>query len=68
MLGNKSTLDISDPDAFWQRLILPEEERRHLYPDYKWSGGYRWFRSPNVYPIEKYRHRKQEAQIQSDET
>ena len=32
-------------DAFWQRLVLPEEERRWIR---EWEGSYRWFRSPNV--------------------
>jgi hypothetical protein len=36
--------------TFWQRLILPEEDRRSV-----WRGGYRYFRSPNVIPIEWYR-------------
>jgi hypothetical protein len=37
--------------AFWQKLILPEEER-----DLPWDGkGYRWFRSANVIPLEQYR-------------
>jgi hypothetical protein len=40
--------------AFWRRLILPEEERRT-----PWLGtGYRWFRSPNVIPLEQWRIRK----------
>jgi hypothetical protein len=38
--------------VFWQRLILSEEERRSFTT---WRGGYRWFRSPNVTPIEWYR-------------
>jgi hypothetical protein len=39
-------------DAFWQRLVLPEEERRWLRD---WEGSYRWFRSPNVVCLERYR-------------
>jgi len=36
-------------EAFWQRLILPEEDR-----DYLWEGyGYRWFRSPNVLALKR---------------
>ena len=41
-------------EAFWQRLCLPEEERRWIRD---WEGGYRWFRSPNVIPLERYRDR-----------
>ena len=35
-------------DRFWQKLILPEEDRRsRLFPP-QWNGSYRWFRSANV--------------------
>jgi hypothetical protein len=44
-------------ERFWQRLILPEEDRR-LYTSAPWKGGYRWFRSPNIVPLEKYRRVK----------
>jgi hypothetical protein len=26
----------TDADAFWRKLILPEEDRRRLHPDQKW--------------------------------
>ena len=32
-----------------------EEDRRRLHPGVAWNGGYRWFRSPNVIPFEKFR-------------
>ena len=38
---------------FWQRLVPPEEDR-HLFTTATWHGGFRWFRSPNVIPFEKY--------------
>jgi hypothetical protein len=41
-------------EAFYRRLILPEEQRR-LLTTAKWDGSFRWFRSPNVIPFEKYR-------------
>ena len=47
--------DDNDDDTFWQRLILPEEDRRHLFPDMTWTGSYRWFRSENVVCIEHFR-------------
>jgi hypothetical protein len=44
-----------EEEAFWQRLILPQEDRD--WP--LWDGiGYRWFRSPNVVALEHYRHRR----------
>src|SRR5262249_59311485 len=43
-----------DEHAFWRKLVLPQEERSAL-----WEGkGYRWFRSPNVIPIEQWRQHK----------
>lgn len=40
-----------DEHAFWRKLILPQEDRRT-----PWEGkGYRWFRSPNIIPIEQWR-------------
>jgi len=47
-----------DDDQFWRKLILPEEDRLRLYPDMPWKGGYRWFRSPNVVPIEQWRRKQ----------
>jgi hypothetical protein len=43
-------------DAFWRKLVLPEEER--LANGTVWRGGYRWFRSPNIIPIERYRNKR----------
>ena len=43
-------------DTFLQSLSWPEEDR-HLYTSAPYDGGYRWFRSPNIYPIERYRNR-----------
>jgi hypothetical protein len=40
--------------AFARQLILPEEDRAK-YTSAKWAGGFRWFRSPNVVCLEKYR-------------
>jgi hypothetical protein len=42
-----------DEDTFWRKLVLPQEDRRT-----PWEGkGYRWFRSPNIVPIEQRRRR-----------
>jgi hypothetical protein len=40
--------------AFAQQLTIPEEDRAK-YTSAKWAGGFRWFRSPNVVCLEKYR-------------
>jgi hypothetical protein len=44
---------------FLKNHIWPEEDR-HLFTSVQWSGGYRWFRSPNVVPLEQYRKRPPE--------
>jgi hypothetical protein len=49
-----------DPHALWQRLVLPEEERRWIR---NWEGSYRWFRSANVVPLERYRGAAEMARI-----
>ena len=45
-------------DDFLRSLTWAEEDR-HRYTSAPWSGGYRWFRSPNVVPLEQYRRVKQ---------
>ena len=43
-----------EEEAFWQKLILPEDDlRRQGWPHV--AGGYRWFRAPNVIPIERWK-------------
>jgi hypothetical protein len=38
-------------EAFLRQIAIAEEDRR-LFTAAPWSGGFRWFRSPNVVPIE----------------
>jgi len=41
-------------EAFWQRLVLPEDDpRRQDCP--RAVRGYRWFRAPNITPIERWK-------------
>ena len=49
--------EYEEEHAFARQLFLPEEERAK-YTTVKWNGGYRWFRSPNVVCLEKYRRLK----------
>jgi len=42
-------------EAFLRRLVLPEEDRLRLHPTVQWTGGFRWFRSSNVIPMEQWR-------------
>jgi hypothetical protein len=51
-------MDIEDDEAFLRQLVLPEEDRMRLYPSVPWTGGFRWFRSPNVVLLEQYRKRR----------
>ena len=50
-------------EAFWQKLILPEEERRRLFPTMPWIGSYRWFQSPNVIDLLHYHSPTARARI-----
>jgi len=43
-------------DEHLRQFTFPEEDRP-LYTTEPWKGGYRWFRSPNVVPIEQARQR-----------
>jgi hypothetical protein len=43
-----------DDSAFWQKLTLPVDERSQ-WTTAKWDGSHRWFKSPNVIPLERYR-------------
>jgi hypothetical protein len=47
-----------DDEAFLRSLIRPEEDRRRLHPELPWRGSYRWFRSANVIPMERYWERR----------
>jgi hypothetical protein len=44
-----------DDEALLKSLIRPEEDRLRLHPELPWQGGYRWFRSANIIPMERYR-------------
>jgi hypothetical protein len=43
-------------DGLWD-WTFPEEDG-HLYTTAPWTGGFRWFRSANVVPLEQYRRRR----------
>jgi hypothetical protein len=47
-------------EAFLRQLVLPEEDRLRLHPTVRWTGGFRWFRSPNVLPIEQWKRSEPE--------
>ena len=47
-----------DDEAFLRVLTVPEEDRRR-FTTAPWRGEFRWFRSPNVVPLERWRLRKQ---------
>ena len=41
----------AEDEAFLRQFVFPKEDR-HLFTTAPWRGGFRWFRSPNVVPIE----------------
>ena len=42
-------------DESFLRSVVFAEEDRHLFTTAPWHGGFRWFRSVNVEPIEYWR-------------
>ena len=49
------TVDTWEADESFLRLVTFPEEDRHLFTTAPWKGEFRWFRSPNVIPLERYR-------------
>jgi hypothetical protein len=47
----------AEDEAFFRQFVFPEEDR-HLFTTAPWTGEYRWFRSPNVIPLEQWRGRR----------
>jgi hypothetical protein len=47
-------------DSNLREWTFPEEDRA-LYTTAPWHGGYRWFRAPNVIPIEQWRRKKRDS-------
>jgi len=50
-----------EDEAFLRKIVFCEEDRRRRYPTLQWTGGYRWFMSPNIIPIEQWRRKHQKA-------
>jgi hypothetical protein len=48
---------------FARQITLPVEDWARYMPRVRWDGGYRWFRSPNVVCLEKYRLLRERAKI-----
>lgn len=53
----------AEDESFLRKVVLPEEDRRRY--GVSWPGGYRWFRSPNVIDLWRYRSAAQHARISS---
>ena len=47
-------------ESFLRQVVFPEEDR-HLFTTAPWHGGFRWFRSANVLPIEHWQRVEVEA-------
>jgi hypothetical protein len=53
----KTVKKLTPDDESLRSTIFPEEERL-LYTSVPWCGGFRWFRSENVLPLEHYQRPK----------
>jgi hypothetical protein len=52
-------------NSFWQKLVLPEEDRLAYPSAPAWDGGYRWFRSPNIVDLQSYRSPAEKDRIRT---
>jgi hypothetical protein len=60
-INQTGALEEDSDETFLRHVTFPEEDR-HLYTTTPWQGGYRWFRSPNVIPIEQWRKYREAIQ------
>jgi hypothetical protein len=58
-MNSKTERSIED-EAWLRKLTFSEEERLSLTTA-KWDGEARWFSSPNIVPMERYREPEQIA-------
>jgi hypothetical protein len=54
MSTSESAADRETDEVFLRSVTFPEEDR-HLFTAAPWRGEFRWFRSPNVVPLERYK-------------
>jgi hypothetical protein len=52
-------------EDFYRKFILSWEDKRKLDPLLVWDGSFRWFRSDNVIPLERYRSLEEMTHIRS---
>jgi hypothetical protein len=57
MVTERNSRSSDREDDVLRALVFPEEDRAQ-WTTAAWSGEFRWFRSPNVVPLEKYRKLK----------
>jgi len=62
-MPNDDALKRGEEERFYRRFASPEEDRCRLYPERSLSGSYRWFRSPNVVDLYRYRSTAEKARI-----
>jgi hypothetical protein len=52
-------------NSTWQKLVMPEEDRRRYPLAPSWGGGFRWFRSVNVVDLQHYRNPAEKERIRA---
>jgi hypothetical protein len=53
LLTRSTLIRVYGDDSFLREIIPPFEDR-NKFTSLPWTGGYRWFRSSNVIPIEHF--------------
>jgi hypothetical protein len=56
-------LDDENDETLLRSIVMCEENRRCFHPDVVWSSGWRWYRSPNVIPLERSRALKANRRV-----
>jgi hypothetical protein len=60
--ADRSAKELED-EAFLRQWTICEEDR-FKFTSYPWCGEFRWFRSPNVVCLERYRRMKAHEQVE----
>jgi hypothetical protein len=62
---NTTVSTSGEDDEFWKTWTFPEEDRR-AFTSAPSCGGYRWFRSPNIVCLERYRWTRKDGARRRD--
>jgi hypothetical protein len=56
MTTTQAKEDDEDGEAFMRSITWCQEDLMTRHPGVPWNGGYRWFKSPNIIPLERFKY------------